>query len=61
VIDNIKDEVQADDEAAQSGSEIGTLPADERKSNEILEIGINPPNKIDGCVRAMFVDVPKNS
>src|SRR5262245_30908442 len=53
--------MQADDETPQPGSEIGTLPANEGKSNKILEIRVDPSNEIDGGIRTALVDVSKNS
>jgi hypothetical protein len=44
VFDDVKNQMQADDETAQSGSEIGTLPADERETKKILEIRFDPAN-----------------
>jgi hypothetical protein len=59
-LDSVKNEMEADYEAQQPGSKIGTLPTDERKSNKILEIRIDPPNESDRGIRTTFIDVPKN-
>ena len=55
--DSVKDQMETDHEATQSGSKVRTFASDEWKSSQVFEIRINSPNESVGSIPIALFDV----
>jgi hypothetical protein len=57
-LDRVKDQVESYHEATEPGSKTRTFPANEWKSSQVLEIGIDSLNEVIRRIRTAFFEVP---